>query len=252
MRSLVGLTDPSGYDNPAGGLVFPELPPEATETVLDFGCGCGRIARMLIQQQPRPKRYLGIDLHRGMIAWCRSNLSPAAPEFEFRHHDVHNLGLNPGRRKRHTLPFPAEDDSFTLVNAHSVFTHLVQEQTQHYLREVARVLRPDGFFRSTWFFFDKTDFPFMQEWMNALYINLVDPTSAVVYDWSWIRGLMSDLGLVLVDVHPPEIRGFQWICFFAQRRAGIEEVDLPVDEAPAGLMRPPGMPVGAHKIGLAE
>jgi SAM-dependent methyltransferase len=252
MRSLVGLADPSAYDNPTGALVYPTLPPEAFEAVFDFGCGCGRVARQLIQQDPRPERYLGIDIHRGMIEWCRSNLTPAAPDFEFQHHDVFSAGLNPGDDKPSALPFPAEDDAFTLVNAHSVFTHLTQDQTEHYLREVARILRPDGFFRSTWFFFEKTDFPFMQEWMNALYINLVDPSSAVVYDRSYVRRLTSELGLALVGVDRPLVRGFQWTCVFTARRAGIEEIELPADEAPVGLMRPPDLPAGAHRIGLPE
>ena len=53
----------------------------------------------LIQQRPRPARYLGIDVHRGMIEWCRENLTPFAPSFEFMHHDVFSRGLNPGDGK---------------------------------------------------------------------------------------------------------------------------------------------------------
>jgi hypothetical protein len=90
--------------------------------VFDFGCGCGRIARQLMQQSPRPQRYVGIDLHRGMIEWCRENLAPHAPGFEFQHHDVFNPGLNPGTDMRppRTRPFPVGDRAFTLVNAWSV------------------------------------------------------------------------------------------------------------------------------------
>src|SRR5437016_14083456 len=79
MRQLVGLTDEAEFDNPSGGLVFPYLSAEQYASVFDFGCGCGRIARQLIQQQPRPERYMGIDLHLGMIEWCRRNLEPTAP-----------------------------------------------------------------------------------------------------------------------------------------------------------------------------
>jgi 16S rRNA G1207 methylase RsmC len=65
MRELVGPTDPTEFDNPSGNLVYPYLPADAYEAVLDFGCGCGRVARQLIQQSRPPQRYLGIDLHRG-------------------------------------------------------------------------------------------------------------------------------------------------------------------------------------------
>ena len=67
MRELVGPTDPSSFDNPTGDLIYPYLPESAYESVLDFGCGCGRVARQLIQQRVRPLHYLDIDLHRGMI-----------------------------------------------------------------------------------------------------------------------------------------------------------------------------------------
>src|SRR5687768_18468903 len=136
MRELVGPTDPALFDNPSGEPVYPHLPLEVYDSVFDFGCGCGRVARQLIQQRPRPERYLGIDVHRGMIQWCRENLMPAAPAFEFLHHDVFSRGLNPNGTAD-SAPFPAPDDSFTLVQAFSIFTHLTERQTPHYLREAA-------------------------------------------------------------------------------------------------------------------
>jgi len=85
MRQLVGPTELSAYDNPGGTLVYPWLPAETYETVFDFGCGCGRVARQLVLQRPSPTSYVGIDLHAGMIEWCQQNLRPAAPNFNFYH-----------------------------------------------------------------------------------------------------------------------------------------------------------------------
>src|SRR5262249_30764548 len=149
------------------GLVYQYLPVQAYEEVFDFGCGCGRVARQLILQRPQPRRYLGIDLHRGMVAWCRKNLSPIVPQFQFAHHDVFMTNFNSKSTNR-VLPFPANDSEFTLVNAHSVFTHLTEEQIAFYLQECARILRPTGILHSTWFLFDKRNFPMMQEPNNAL------------------------------------------------------------------------------------
>jgi SAM-dependent methyltransferase len=109
MRELVGPTDAAAFDNPNLDLVYPYLPQEAYAEVFDFGCGCGRIARQLLQQVPRPRRYVGIDLHRGMIKWCSDNLAPVAPHFEFQHHDVFNLSFNPETDKSRVRPFPVED-----------------------------------------------------------------------------------------------------------------------------------------------
>jgi SAM-dependent methyltransferase len=93
-RRLVGPTDPSFFDNPNLLPVFPDVKEEAYASVFDFGCGCGRLARQLIQQRLRPARYLGVDRHRGMIAWCQQHLAPLAPGFAFQHHDVFHDPLN--------------------------------------------------------------------------------------------------------------------------------------------------------------
>ncbi len=151
MRQLVGPTDEAAFDNPAGDPIFAGLAPERFESVVDFGCGCGRLARQMIQQRARPGRYLGFDLHPGMVRWCQRELTPRAPSFEFRHHDIFNIAFNPGADKPSVLPMPAENASASLIIALSVFTHTTQAQAEHYLREVARVLRPDGVARGKLF-----------------------------------------------------------------------------------------------------
>ncbi len=250
MRDLIGAPDLKSYDNPSGELVHRYLPASAYESVLDFGCGCGRAARQLIQQRPRPTRYLGVDLHRGMIAWCERELAPHAEEFRFVHQDVYNPGLNPSGAHR-VLPLPAGAGEFSLVNAESVFTHTLQDQAEFYLREAARVLRPDGFVVTTWFLFDKRQFPMMQSFQNALYINEVDPSNAVIFDRLWLQETVRDAGLVITWAQPPEIRGFHWrVVMRAAGTTGARELELPDDEAPFGSIPAPLMPADADHIGL--
>lgn len=250
MRKLVGPIDPAAFDNPAGTLVYPHLDAAVYESVFDFGCGCGRVARQLIQQRPRPQRYVGVDLHRGMIEWCRRNLQPAAPGFEFHHHDVFNYHFNPDRSKPDVLPFPVEDESFTLVNAFSVFTHLTERQAEHYLAEVARILRPEGVLHSTWFLMDKREFPMLQEHTNALYVSPVDPSAAVIFDREWLRARARDAGLGIVSVTPPRIRGYQWVIVMAPARAGLAEAEIPPDLGELDTVELPDMPANASMIGL--
>jgi SAM-dependent methyltransferase len=251
MRALIGGLGPEHFDNPSGDLVYPYLPDRVYETVFDFGSGCGRLARRLIQQRPQPRRYLGIDVHRGMVKWCRSNVTPVAPQFRFLHHDVFNRGLN-SSAKTDVLPFPVEGESFSFVEAWSVFTHLTQNQAEHYLGEVSRILTPDGVFQSTWFLFDKTDFPMMQRRQNALYINLTDPSNAVIYDRAWLLGMTQQLGLVLHEIEPLEVRGFQWRMLMARRESGIKEAEFPEDRRPKGLRRSPTLTATADCVGLDE
>jgi SAM-dependent methyltransferase len=249
MRQLVGPTKDEWFDNPDGTLVFPFLPESAYDTVFDFGCGCGRIARMLIQQRPQPRRYVGIDLHHGMIKWCRRNLTPHARQFEFHHHDVYNFHFNPGEGKPRELAFPVEDGAFSLVNATSVFTHLTQEQTPHYLAETARILRDDGTLHSTWFLFDRSDFPMLREENGAIYVSYVDPTAAVIYAREWLTQAVAAAGLTIYEIYPSPIRGYQWTLLMSPSRLGLEPVPLPPDTAPVGAITLPGMPENPDQVG---
>jgi len=250
MRALVGETNPTSYDNPDGAPLFPYMDDAQYEAVLDFGCGCGRLARQFIQQRPRPKRYIGVDLHAGMIAWCNENLAPAAEGFEFHHHDIRNAGLNPGADKPSVLPLPAEDDSVTLAVGWSVFTHILEVEAEHYLHEISRVLRPGGRFTGTFFLFEKAAFPMLQDFQNALYINPDDPTNAVIFDRDWLRRAAQRAGLVIARAEPPDVRGFHWRIDLAPPGPGVTEVELQADEAAFGAVPPPLMPVAAHRIGV--
>jgi len=237
MRKLVGPFDEAAYDNPSGALVYPWLSEEAYESVFDFGCGCGRVARQLILQKARPGRYVGVDLQADMIRWCNDNLHPLAPSFSFHHHDVFNVRLNPGREKPLTAPFPVSDQQFTLVNALSVFTHLTEEQARYYLRECARILHPRGVLHASWFLFDKADHPMMDDDSNALYVSYVDPSAAVIFDRKWVQQAAHELGLRIYHVIPPGIRGYQWLVLMT-RRTDVPELELPPDSAPRGKINP--------------
>jgi SAM-dependent methyltransferase len=255
MRQLIGPLEDAAYDNPSGGPIYGDrLPLAAYESVLDIGSGCGRVARRLIQQDPQPLEYVGVDLHLGMVRWCTENLAPHAEQFRFEHHDLRNIGLNPGEEKPTVLPLPdaGRENGYSLVQAISVFTHMVEHQAVHYLHEMRRVMRPDGVAVTTWFVFDKTDFPMMQDFQNALFINDVDPTNAVIFDRGWLRRTAAEAGLTITRITPPRVRGFWWELFMTPARAGVEEADWPADLAPAGREPPPVPTRPAHAIGLDD
>lgn len=237
-RRLVGPTEAKFFDNPTGAPLFPGLPLDVYRSVLDFGCGCGRLARQFLQQRPRPERYLGLDRHAGMIEWCQGQLAPAASAFEFRHHDAFHPHLNPGGHVD-PLPFPAADESISLVVAWSVFTHLYEAETEFYLREIARVLTGDGMAMTTWFLFDKAGFPMMQEFQNALFINATDPTNAVIFDRTWLRARLHAAGLMMSDIVRPALRGYQWTILLRRQAADRVEPAFPEDNAPLGILRAP-------------
>ena len=99
--------------------------PVAAAPILDFGCGCGRIAR---HWDGLDIDLHGCDVNPRMVDWCRRNLP-------FGRFEVN--GLEP--------PLPYEDHSFGLAYAFSVLTHLPEQVQHEWLREFERVLRPGGF-----------------------------------------------------------------------------------------------------------
>jgi SAM-dependent methyltransferase len=92
--------------------------------VLDFGCGCGRVTRYF---HGFDGEVAGSDLSADAIEWCRDNL------------DYGSFVLN-------TIapPLAFDDESFDLVYALSVFTHLTDELQLAWRDELRRVLRPGG------------------------------------------------------------------------------------------------------------
>lgn len=236
LRRSVGHEGTQEFENPAGGLAFgDDVDPLSYRRVLDFGCGCGRVARqMMLQTESAPEAYLGVDLYAPSIAWCRKHLTRWDPRYRFKRMHAFNPMLNPRGNRR--APIPTRE-KFSLVNAHSVFTHIVEKDLEFYFSECRRVLEPAGAFRATWFMFDKAALPMMHSFQHALYISLDDPTNAVIYDYDYVRALYSRAGLRIYRVYPPALRGFQWL-IYAKAEAG-EHVDFPVDDAPLGLARPP-------------
>jgi SAM-dependent methyltransferase len=100
------------------------VPLDTIRSVLDFGCGCGRVTRWWSDFSGT---VAGSDLDPRAIAWCRANLPFARFETN---------GLAP------PLAFP--DGELDLVYALSVFTHLTGDLQLAWRDELRRVLRPGG------------------------------------------------------------------------------------------------------------
>lgn len=223
-RYLVGLLEEARFNNPTGELIYPDIPVENYDAVFDFGCGCGRLARLLLLQNVRPRRYLGVDINSRMIEWCANNLTPFDSNFNFEYHDVFNPLLGQFNTKRPYTTLPGEDASFSLFLAYSVFTHLLPEQTEFYISEMSRLLKPGGIACTSWFFFDKRQFPMLQDFQNAMYINLEDPTNAVIYDRVYFEALLEANGLRIIK----EENDFQTNVYLVK----IENPEASMDKLP--------------------
>lgn len=117
----------------------------SSERVLDIGCGCGMIALQLTDFLRPPGSYVGLDISARAIAWCRRHIGVKHPNFNFVHADIRNTRYNPqGTLGAETYRFPYADSTFDLILLKSVFTHLMPKESDHYMREIARLLADDG------------------------------------------------------------------------------------------------------------
>ena len=123
--------------------------------ILDVGCGCGRIAYTLSMNPDLRKlnvQYVGVDIDRKAILWCCKHITPKNNRFQFYHADLHNRSYNPqGKYLAKTFRFPHRDRSFDLIILTSVFTHLLEEELRNYLRELFRLMEPDGTIYASFF-----------------------------------------------------------------------------------------------------
>jgi len=118
---------------------------QPSSNLLDIGCGCGLLAEPLTHFLDKTARYEGFDIEPHVIEWCTTHITARHPRFQFRRIDVRNSHYNAdGAVDGSCLRFPYADNSFDLVVAKSVWTHLLREEASAYLAECARVLRKGG------------------------------------------------------------------------------------------------------------
>ncbi|HXQ28620.1 MAG TPA: methyltransferase domain-containing protein [Gemmatimonadales bacterium] len=112
---------------------------QESDAVLDIGCGCGSMALEFRNVLGAHGSYVGFDVHRPSIAWCKRHFA-SDPRFRFELASLETAWSRGGEAVSQ-YRFPAADDSMTFVLAKSVFTHLLEEDARHYLRELRRVLQ---------------------------------------------------------------------------------------------------------------
>ena len=168
------------------------------DRVLDVGCGIGRMARPLVRfLDPARGRYDGFDVDREGIGWCRRRYARRHPHFHFQVADLFNRRYHPGGAHRAAeYRFPFADGAFDLVIATSVYTHLLEDEADHYLAESARVLAPGGRLFATFFVLDaasreriaagEAGLPFLDPDGHVAVVSEDLPEEAVAYDAAWI------------------------------------------------------------------
>jgi SAM-dependent methyltransferase len=93
--------------------------------ILDFGCGVGRVALPLFYHFQKPDHCVDVDPN--VISYLKNTIPGARPKV---------TAFDP--------PLPFEADSFDVVYAVSVWTHLEFASGCRWLEEIRRILAPGG------------------------------------------------------------------------------------------------------------
>ena len=153
--------------------------------------------------------YEGIDITREVINWCEERYQNYS-NFRFYFVDLHNERYNPrGASNASDYRFPFPDNAFDVVFVGSVFTHMVSEDIDNYIAEIARVMKLRGVCLATYFLLDTvsreniaaglTSPKFAYEFYSqTCRVDNPDiPEAAIAYDERFLRDLYGKHSLII-------------------------------------------------------
>ena len=181
-----------------------------TDSILDIGCGFGRMARPLTSYLSDQGKYEGFDITPKSINWCAKNFTPKFPNFHFQIFDVYNARYNPkGNYKASEYKFPFENNSFDFILLTSVFTHMLPQDIENYTSEISRMLKTGGRCFITYFILnneslsqiDKKEsvFSFQHHFEKYRIEDEAKPEYAVAYEEKNIRELYNRHGITIIE-----------------------------------------------------
>jgi len=112
--------------------------------ILDIGCGQGRLPIGILRVIGELS-YIGIDVDRRSIEWCRKHIERKHPSFQFRLIDVVNERYNrKGAVLEREFRFGLPNKSIDIIYLYSVFSHMREEHMRIYLSDFMRILADTG------------------------------------------------------------------------------------------------------------
>lgn len=223
LSEVIGGGDPEQIASETLVLLSRYIEVKAKHSILDVGCGCGRIATALTQYVSSTSRYVGVDIVPALVEFGRNVISPRYPNFKFILWDESNKTYDRLRSTRHPYDIAKLSDacppgSVDLALSISLFTHLDYEPAREILTAIHRLLTRGGHAFITLFVLDadawagiegnRTGFRFRHKTPSGkLYADKwQDPTHSVGYGPEQLDELVDSAGLRIYQW----IRGYWW------------------------------------------
>jgi SAM-dependent methyltransferase len=125
-------------------------PPEGRgKRIMELGCGYGKIASISQYFTDPDGEYVGVDITRRCIDFCKRKYKHLPRTRFFLSGDPNNLYSRlqhdqPDKAQTHGADWPVEPNSVDVFIAVSVWTHLQEEDSYKYMQRVYEVVRPGG------------------------------------------------------------------------------------------------------------
>jgi SAM-dependent methyltransferase len=132
-------------------ILYQQLVKMEGNKILDIGCGTGLLAISCQNFVNENGFYLGIDVMKENIEFCKNHYINTNLRFE--HFDVKNA-MYANNQKSKKMQWNVESDSIDMVTALSVWTHLNEQDALFYFKEISRVLKKEGNAIITFFYLD--------------------------------------------------------------------------------------------------
>ncbi len=188
----------------------------AGRSILDFGCGSGRLYFGL-RRREEPAFYLGLDVKSDVIAWDRQNITVANTRFNFEQSDVRNERYNPsGGLSNHAWANTLKQ-LFDIVYCYSVLSHLVETDAREVLDLFLRHAHSDAFIFLTAFVSDQTEEVAINP--TGMAVDIQGPLHVVCYNHDYFRDQML-LCYSIVAEYPGAATDGQTLFVLRPRHAG--------------------------------
>ena len=186
--------------------------------VLEIGSGNARIAHSMVNYITEGS-FMGVDVMKPFIDWCKEAYKDI-PYFSFEHIDVSNPYYNTSKSQQpEDFKFDLPDDSYDLIYLTSVFTHIRSKGVENYLKEIKRLLSPNGKCLASYFIIDEETKALMDEGKSRRVFLPFDehsyvithqiPEAAIAYNKEYLLKVYLDLGFKIESVSLGMWRDFE-------------------------------------------